>query len=399
MALADSSRAIGAVTGLLTERIEHLTSHNVTVGRPEPPSANGGIENPRVNLFLYEALFDPHLKNTPLDEGQEAPLWLVLRYLVTPFDETGESDTTGAFSILGDGLRALQALAYLPVTALSAEDQAALDANPEQLTVTFGEASSSLLSNVMQGSEEKYRFSMTFEVRPVMIAPVSPAAYSLLVGIDYTAPPPGLQSDGGVAISVEPTLGSVIERVTPTSFRAGDPPVRIEGRDLDQDGLQVQLGPVLLPLTRDAAGNRVFDPTTATLGGDAISAASHPLSVLRTLSTGRKRASNLVVVNLLPALSAVTHVPADPQVPEDLPELDLRGFHLGAGEDDTIVALYRDGATVRSFDDVVDAPGAPPAQTHRRARLGPPALPAGAYRVIVRVNGQQARESPEVTIP
>ena len=117
MPLADSSRAIGAVTGLLTERIEALTSHNVTVGR-RSRRAPTALANPRLNLFLYEALFDPHLKNTPLGEGEEPPLWLVLRYLVTPFDDTGESDTADAFGVLGDGLRALQAVAHLPVTRL-----------------------------------------------------------------------------------------------------------------------------------------------------------------------------------------------------------------------------------------------------------------------------------------
>ena len=114
MALADSSRAIGAVTGLLTERIEHLTSHNVTVGRPEPPSANGGIENPRVNLFLYEALFDPHLKKHAARRraGGAAVARVALPGHAVRRDRR-ERHNRG-FSILGDGLRALQALAYCP---------------------------------------------------------------------------------------------------------------------------------------------------------------------------------------------------------------------------------------------------------------------------------------------
>ena len=390
MPLADSSRAIGAVTGLLTQRIELLTGHNVTVGRPEPPSANGGITNPRLNLFLYEAVFDPNLRNTPLDEGQDAPLWLVVRYVMTPFDDEGESDTADAYRVLGDGLRALQSLALLPVAGLQPEDQAALDPNPQQLRLTFNEAPSSLLSSLMQGTDEKYRFSMCFEVRPLMIAPAAPAAYSLLIGVDYTGAPGAEAANGGVGLSVEPTLGPVIDRVTPSSFKAGDPPVRIDGTDLDIGGLAVQLGPVLLPLTLDAARNAVFDPTKAALSGTAISASSHPLTVVRTLSTGRRRSSNIAVVNLLPELGAAAF---------DQGEIDLQGFHLGTADDDVVVGLYRNGATVRSYDDVVDAAGAPPAQTHRRVKLAPPALPGGAYRVVLRVNGQQARQSPEVTLP
>lgn len=400
MPLADSSRAIRAVTRLLTGRLENLTTHNVTIGRPEPPSANGGgIANPRLNLFLYEALFDPHLKNSALDEGQEAPLWLVLRYLMTPFDDTGDSDTADAFRILGDGLRALQSLAYLPVTGLDPEDQSALEPNPERLKVTFQEASSDLLSKLMQGSDEKYRFSMTFEVRPVMIAAASPAAYALLVGVDYTAPPPGTRDDGGRMLAIEPTMGPVIEQVEPASFQAGDPPVRLHGRSLDLSGLEVRLGAVEMPLMFDAEGKPRFNPTKAVLDGSVISAGSHPLAVVRTLPSGRKRTSNLVVVGLLPELTGAAHLPADPNVPDDLPKLELEGFLLGGDEDDVVVALYREGTTVRSYDDVADAPGGPPAQTKKRVRLAPPPIAAGSYRIILRVNGQQARLSPEVVIP
>lgn len=401
MPLADTSRAVGSVTDLLVGRIAQVTTHNVTVGRPEPPTENGGggLANPRLNLFLYEAVFDPHLKNTALDEGQEAPLWLVLRYLVTPFDAAGESDTVGAFRVLGDGLRALQTLAHLPFAGLGPLDRAALDPNPERLKVTFQEASFDLLSNIMQGSDERYRFSMAFEVRPVMIAAASPAAYALLAGIDYTAPPPGVRDDGGRAITVEATLGPVIERVVPASFQAGDPPVRLEGRDLHLEGLAVELGPVELPLVLDADGTARFEPTRAALDGASISAGFHGLAVARTLATGRRRRSNLAVVQLLPELTGAAFVPAAGDEP---PRIELTGFLLGTAEDDVVVGLYRDGTTVRSFDDVVDAPAADPPeppQTRRRVRLADPAVPAGPYRVILRVRGVQARQSPEVALP
>jgi Pvc16 N-terminal domain len=399
VALADSSRAIGAVTGLLSERLENLTTHNVTVGRPEPPSANGGIVNPRLNLFLYEAVFDPHLRNTPLDAGQEPPLWLVLRYLVTPFDDVGESDTADAFRILGDGLRALQALTHVPITGLSPDDQTALDPNPELLRVTFNEASADLLAKLMQGSDEKYRFSMTFEVRPVMIAAVAPPSYGLLVGVDYSAPPPNLRDDNGLGLSVEPMLGPIVELVDPPAFTPGDPPVRVIGQDLGLEGLEVELGPVVLPLAAAPDGTPTFDPTADALAGDAISAGSHGLTLARTLPSGRRRRSNLVVVSLLPELNDVNHVAPDPGVPDDVAQLELDGQLLGRDEDDVVVALYRDGTTVRAYDQVVDAPGDPPPQTLRRVPLAGDPLDTGDYRVVLRVNGQQARQSPEVPIP
>ncbi|HYY41735.1 MAG TPA: hypothetical protein VE775_03320, partial [Pyrinomonadaceae bacterium] len=69
MALADTGKAIGSVTRALQERLNALTGLNISVGRPEAPSGT----NPRLNLFLYEANFDPHLRNTPLDAGQSPP--------------------------------------------------------------------------------------------------------------------------------------------------------------------------------------------------------------------------------------------------------------------------------------------------------------------------------------
>lgn len=398
MPLADSSRAIGAVTQLLVDRVENVTNQNVTVGRPEPPtSGNSSISNPRLNLFLFEAMLDPHLKNVSLDEGQEAPLWLVLRYLVTPFDSDGESDTAAAHRILGDGLRALQSVAYVPLTGLSAQDQAALDPNPEPLKVTFGEASFDLLSKLMQGADEKYRFSMAFEIRPVMIASASPASYALLIGIDYSQRPNAARDDLGQQIFVEPTLGPEIAAISPASFEAGDPPVQLTGQDLELSGLKVQLGPVELPLGFDAAGQAQFDPKKATLDGSSISAGSYPLTVFRTLPSGRIRQSNMKVANLLPHLAGVAHVA--PANPGDPPQLELTGFHLGGDKDDVIVALYKDGKVLRSFDDVADAPGNPPAQTKRRVNLVAPPVPADTYNVIVRVNGQQARQSPQVAVP
>jgi hypothetical protein len=69
----------------------------VGVGRPEPPKDNGQTSyQRRLNLFLYEAVFDPALKNVPLDQGQPEPLWLVLKYLMTAFDEDENSDSLSA---------------------------------------------------------------------------------------------------------------------------------------------------------------------------------------------------------------------------------------------------------------------------------------------------------------
>jgi hypothetical protein len=72
----------------------------------------------------------------------------------------------------------------------------------------------------MQGDEEGYRLSIAFQVRPVLIAPSDPPAYTLLVGVDYTQPPPALVTDPA-HLDVIPSLGSFITEIEPTGFEVG----------------------------------------------------------------------------------------------------------------------------------------------------------------------------------
>ena len=91
MSLLDSQEAIGAVTELLRTRVSmRLNNLAVVVGRPEAATNSTGR---KLNLFLYRIGFDGSLRNIPLDSGQQPPLWLVLHYLVTAFDENKESDS------------------------------------------------------------------------------------------------------------------------------------------------------------------------------------------------------------------------------------------------------------------------------------------------------------------
>ena len=62
--------------------------------------------------------------------------------------------------------------------------------------------------------------------------------------------------------------------------------------------------------------------------------------------------------------------------------------------DDFYLALFKDGTTIKLFDDLTDTspPGA--RQTQKRfAMQKPDAVPPGQYLVLYRVNGQQARQS------
>ena len=400
MGFADTSRAIGAISDAISQRLNTRTGLPVTIGRPEPGAAPGAD---RLNLFLYEISFDGSLKNVALDDGQRPPLWLILKYLLTAFDDDGKtSDTVGAFENLGQGIRALQELSSFPLTpGLPAPVLKALSDNPEDLKITFDDASTDLLSKVMQGTDEKYRLSVAFQVRPVMIVASETPLYSLLVGVDYSTAPATTIGEAGIHIPVLPSLGPVIETISPASFTLGST-VTLTGEDLHLSNLSVDLGPVNLPVTLQQPDRLQFVVREDLANGGTISAGNLPVSVGQRLPTGRVRSSNIVIGNLLPHVGAAsllggslqTVAVAPPPVGWKFATLDLTGKLLGTVDDDSYLALFKDGATVRLFDGLSDTspPNAP--QTAKRfAMQKPDAVPPGRYLLVYRVNGAQALQS------
>ena len=128
MALADSGRAIGAVTRLLRDHLLRL-GFEVSVGKPEAAADTNTAA--KLNLFLYTVGFDAALRNHTLRDGEVPPLWLVLKYLVTAFDDREESDSAAAHELLGRGLAALHGLGYLRLHPLVELDvRLALENNP-----------------------------------------------------------------------------------------------------------------------------------------------------------------------------------------------------------------------------------------------------------------------------
>jgi hypothetical protein len=397
MALANSVGAIGAVTDAIKSRLQERTPLNVTVGRPEPPLNVGA--GARLNLFLYEVQFDGPLKNIPLDQGQRPPLWLVLKYLLTAFEADGKtSDSIEAYEHLGLGIKVLQDLSFLQLAPLSGPHLDALSDNPEDLKITFDEAPLDLLSKVMQGSDEKYRLSVAFQVRPVMIAAAELPSYSLLVGVDYTTTPVTTIGEKGIKIPVIPSLGSTISEVTPPSFELGAT-VTIKGTDLHLANLSVNLGPVGLPVTMQQPDRLQFVVKEDIATPAVMSAGSHPISVSQLLPTGRRRASNFLIGNLAPSLSAAAifgaiSSAAGPSPPAGwrFAMIDITGKLLGKNDaDDFYLTLYREGATFAMLDSQNDTSPVSAPQTKRRFVMSQSdAVPPGKYLVIYRVNGQQA---------
>ncbi len=408
MALGDSGRAIGAVTKLLSD---HLTRRgfSIVVGKPEDAALNDTASR-KLNLFLYETNFDGSLRNVSLQQEQPPPLWLSLKYLVTAFDAAEKSDSADAHELLGQSLSALHELNFLNLDALVATDvRRALENNPEPLKITFEDTPPDLLSKVMQGTDEKYRLSVSFQVRPVMIVPNEPPSLSLLVGVDYTETPPELIGQDGIGLAVLASLGPRLTSLTPDRFEPGSE-FSVQGEDLHLSNLECLLGDAALStigqrpdrLTVRVEGAVLSGMTEGPIAaGNAISAGEHVLVVRQLMPNGRYRSSNLLTGQLVPVVNNVTVAAGT---------LTINGVLLSTWDDDVLVALYRDGVVARLFEP--NAP--PPAPVADRTVVpgagqkslsiagfagGPTALAAGEYRVIVRINGQQARLSPNVTVP
>lgn len=388
MALADSLHAIGAVTRLLQE---HLTAagFGVAVGKPE--DAAGRDTSAKVNLFLYETVIDGHLRNVALQDDAAPPLWLVLRFLLTAFDADERSDTAAAHELLGSAMAALYRMNYLSLAPpVDASIRRSLEYNPEPLKLSFDESSPELLARLMQGRDERFRLSVAFQVRPVMIVPGDMPRSALLVGVDYTTAPATITGHDGVQIDVAAAPGVTLDRIEPRRFAAGAT-IRVFGSRFNGD-LEVVLGDVVLTLMARHPDHLVVtvegSPGTPIASGATLSAGEAPLVVRRRVSALRTRSSNLLPAQLMPTVTSVALVAGD---------LQLTGVLLGMDTDDIMVVLLRahDGVAVHLFDTVVTS-ASQQALTVGNAAA---ALAAGSYRVVLRVNNQQALASPLVVVP
>ncbi len=370
MAFAASNEAIGAVTELLRDQLALRTTLNVVVGNPQTAAADDG---PKLNLFLFQVEFDPQLKNFSLDDGQPPPLWLILRYLITAYDQARDSDSTAAHRLLARGLAALQELNFLRPTS------AALLENPEPLKISFDAADVELLSKVMQGSDEKYRISAAFQVRPILIAPEVTPSYAPAV---KTIGPPG--NEGVVVL---PTLGPRLKSVEPERFEV-DTTLTLSGDDINTTIEEVHFGSLILPVTAARPGAvQAHMPASP-----ALSAGHYPIAVARVLPSGRRMTSNALVATLLPSVSSAGVGVLTAVGPNLAGSAVVNGVRLGGPDDTIFVAFFRNGAVALNLE----VTGTPSQSALTVTVDAAHALPPGTYYLVVRVNGAQAPASPAV---
>lgn len=373
MPLASSRNAIGAVGEMLRTQLATRTSTtNITVGRVESAA---GSDGPKLNLFLYQVDVDGLLRNHPLDPGQKPPLWLVLRYLLTAFDLNRDSDSIAAHELLGEGVLALEEMNFLRPSAVQLAD------NPEPLKISFDEGNTDLLSRIMQGTDERYRLSTAFQIRPILIASSEPPSYAPLV---QTVGPPG---DEGVIVI--PSMGPIITELEPLAFDAGAT-LTVHGIGLDSATQFVCLGNTRFPVTAAPDGT----VQTVIPADTALSPGSYPVTVARELPSGRLFSSNALTGTLRPMLASAA--PVLPLTAEGggtfSGDLALTGNRLGGPLDGIFVAFWRDGAVAL----MLEASGSA-AQTGLTVTVpADQALPAGTYAIILRINGAQALATPQV---
>lgn len=376
MPLAESRNAIGALAEhLAVELTSRTDAGTVDIGRPE--QANSNSNGPKLNLFLYQIEFDGHMRNTPLDVGQEPPLWLTLRYLLTAFDSTGESDSAAAQHLLGQGLLALQAM------SMQRPGAPALADNPEPIKISFENTNSEMLSSIMQVTDEKYRISAAFQARPILLARLSATGSGPLI---RTIGPPA--SPGVVVL---PSMGPRLDAIAPDAFEIGDT-IELQGGDLAADSVEICYGDVCLPVpAADVANNRVTvtvpSPPTADL-----SAGTYAVTLVKLLPSGRRFSSNAALGRLRPTVAGASHGPLSPEGSNLFGDLTITGDRLGGTEDSIFVGFYRDGRVQHLFEASGTA-----AQTSLTLSLtAAQAIPSAIYRIVLRVNGEQALVSPQV---
>jgi hypothetical protein len=283
MATADAVAAVGlTLRSLLADRV--LSPANggtplpVTLGHPGPErDREGAVDEPRINLFLYQVVENCFLKNQEIPGyGHPAayghpPLSLDLHYLLTVFGSTASGsffDETPAHQLLGSAMRVLHDHAIVTGSLVTTRPPAgrlildpALRDEYESIKITLRPFGLEDLSNIWTALELSYRLSVAYEVSVVQIQSARPRRHPRPVQEPPRAGPrvyaiplrrPHLTSLGVRRAGDQPDL----ERTVPF-VRIGDTLV-LHGSGLSGGGLVVRIDRLDVP------------PTTVSTGGDAI---------------------------------------------------------------------------------------------------------------------------------
>ena len=142
----------------------------------------------------------------------------------------------------------------------------------------------------------------------------------------------------------------------------------------------------------ETTNNLMVATVTDLVAANKLSAGQWPITVGQPLPSGRTRKSNVLLGKLLPGITAAPGFTPD----GDYGFITLTGKLLGGLEDVITMALYQEGTVVKVYDDLE---GSIMQQSLKVTIPGTDKPTSGTYRIILRVNGQQAKQSPEVALP
>lgn len=142
-----------------------------------PPHDVAPSQDPRVNVFLYQAEIDGALRNTdpvnttPGQYGHPA-LPLVLHYLITPY--AADADDVVAHRLLGGALQALHSHPLLTATDLAdVAPYSDVHQQVESVRIVWQPLNDKDIYSLWSIFQAPYRISVAFEVRVVLIDSLS----------------------------------------------------------------------------------------------------------------------------------------------------------------------------------------------------------------------------------
>ena len=226
MPLVETRNAIGVAHPAACHQIASRTdATTVDIGRPEASARAAG---PKLNIFLYGFEHDAFMRNTPLDRGQRAADLAVPEIP----DDRHRQRPRQRFLRRAGAPRPGHAGAARHRHAEPARAGAA--DNPEPIKISFDNPRRSGCSPpIMQGTDEHYRLSAAFEVRPILLAEVAGAGGApLILSVGAPAQP---------GVLVLPSLGPRLDAGGAGEFR-GRRHHRLAGGDLAADQVEVCFG-------------------------------------------------------------------------------------------------------------------------------------------------------------
>jgi uncharacterized protein (DUF2141 family) len=328
LAIAAVTATLRDILGLVSQRLPFDPDpdpdlNDATCSTKPPDKARTAEGANQLNLFLYQASINPHLRNADLPgqvrpgETGPAALTLDLDYVVTAYGKN--SDDILAHRLLGRAMSLLHDRSVL----LPADIEKALKGNDlhrqvERVRITPHPLTSEELSKLWAVFQAPYRISATYRASVVLIDSVRRTRAPLpVLGLGVGSLPsvtPAFPTIERIALPSPGQPAARLPHALPPAPAAADA-ITILGHDFTGTTLRVSLGHRLLaaPLTFPAAS-----PTARSIAlslpddQDNIPVGTYAVSVIASQGPdpAMDRTSNEVSLAIAPRIRTITPAPA-----------------------------------------------------------------------------------------